>query len=509
MHREFEDLYEFAPCGYVTLNAKGIITRVNLTGAGLLETARQYLSHSGFTQFIISGWESIYLTARQKAGETGEKQSIDLPLKREKESPLWVRADIEADRDETGAVIQWRMVLVDITERMRAEKERTQLEDKLRQAQKMESIGTLAGGIAHEINNILGIIIGNAELALDDVPEWNPAKDCLKEIRAASLRAKDVVRQILSFARKTLASRKPLRISTIIKESLKLIRATIPASIDIRQESLCDSEMILANPTEINQILMNFCSNSVHAMEEETGILEVRLETAVLNDRTAARYEDLTAGEYVKLTVKDTGKGIDPEIMDRLFDPYFTTKDVDKGLGMGLAVVFGLVKKHDGAIKIMSEVGEGTTAEVLFPITEVQAEVEVKESEDLPTATERILLVDDEASLVKMVKQMLKREGYEVVGKTSSTEALRLFQEESGKFDLIISDIAMPDMPGDRLAQELIKIRPNIPIILCTGHSDRIDEDKAKDLGIKAYAMKPLDKAKFTKMVRRVLDGKD
>jgi PAS domain S-box-containing protein len=381
-----------------------------------------------------------------------------------------------------------------------------ELEDQIRQAHKMEAIGTLAGGIAHEFNNILGIIIGNTELAIDDVPEWNPAKDCLKEIRKASLRAKDVVRQILSFARKTPATRKPIKISTIIKESMKLIRATIPTSIEIRQEILCDSEMILANPTEISQILINFCSNSIHAMEDKTGVLVARLETVTLNDRSAAQYEDLRAGKYVKLTVKDSGDGVDPEIMDRIFDPYFTTKEVDKGLGMGLAVVFGLVKKHDGAIKFTSEVGKGSTAAVLFPIAEVQTETEMAETDDLPTGTERILLVDDEASIVKMVTQMLERQGYEVVGRTSSKEALELFQEEPGKFDLIITDMAMPDMTGDRLTQELINLRPNIPIILCTGHSDRIDKDKAEDLGIKAYTIKPLDMREFTKMIREVLD---
>ncbi|MFH2219040.1 MAG: PAS domain S-box protein [Pseudomonadota bacterium] len=381
-----------------------------------------------------------------------------------------------------------------------------QLEEQLRQSQKMEAIGTLAGGIAHEFNNILGIIIGNTELAIDDVPEWSPAKDCLEEIRTASLRAKDVVRHIMSFARKTPSERNPINIGIIIKESLKLMRATIPTSIEIRQEVLCDTEMILANPTEINQILLNLCNNSVHAMEEEAGILEVKLETVILDDRSASQYNDFTTGDYVKLTVKDTGTGIYPEIMDRIFDPYFTTKGVGKGLGMGMAVVFGIVKKHDGAIKLMSEVGKGTTAEVLFPITEARADTEVKKSDALPTGSERILFVDDEPSLVKLVKQMLERQGYEVVGKTSSLEALKLFQEESGNFDLIITDIAMPQMAGDQLAKRLIAVRSDIPIILCTGHSDRIDEEKAKELGIKAYTMKPLNKKELNIIVRKVLD---
>ena len=392
-----------------------------------------------------------------------------------------------------------RGIIVDLSERKL-------IEEQLQQSQKMEALGTLSGGIAHEFNNILGIIIGNTELADDDVPEWNPAKDCLEEIRTASLRAKDVVRQIMSFSRKTPAIRKPVRISTIIHESLKLIRATIPANIDIRQEILCKDEMILANPTEINQILMNLCTNSVHAMEEETGILKVRLETTVLENRSAAQYNGLTSGEYVKLTVKDNGSGIAPKIKGLIFDPYFTTKDVGKGLGMGLAIVYGIVKKHDGAIRVNSKVRKGTTVVVLFPVIKETAQIEKEISKDLPRGTERILFVDDEASLVKTIVQMLERQGYEVVGKTSSTEALQLFQEESEKFDLIITDMAMPDMTGDRLAQELIKIRPTIPVIICTGHSDRMDEGKAMKSGIAAYAMKPLVRTDLVNTVRRVLD---
>lgn len=393
-----------------------------------------------------------------------------------------------------------------ITEQKKAEQERQKLEDQLRQAYKMEAVGTMAGGIAHEFNNILGIILGNAELAIDDVPEWNPAKHCLEEIQKASLRGRDVVRQILSFARITPVTRKPIRISTVIQESLKFVRATIPSSIDIRQNILCDTETILGNSTEINKIFINLCSNSAHAIDQETGTISINLETVFLTEDSVKQYEGLAPGKYVRLSVKDTGKGIRPEILGRIFDPYFTTKDVDKGLGMGLAVVYGLVKKHDGAIQFVSEVGKGTTAEVLFPTTEEQPEIQTFEPEDLPGGNERIMIVDDEESLVAMVSEMLERKGYEVVGKTSSFEALTLFRKEYDAFDLIITDMAMPEMTGERLTQELLMIRPDIPVILCTGYSERISEEKAKEIGITAYTMKPLRQSVLLKTVREVLD---
>ena len=413
---------------------------------------------------------------------------------------VWVAWANKAVYDLKGDIKEFLCIGNDITERKSLEKQ-------LKQSQKMEALGTLSGGIAHEFNNLLGIIIGNTELALDDVPEWNPAKDCLEEIRTASLRAKDVVRQIMSFARQTSAQRKPIQISTIIQESLKLIGTTIPTTIEINRQIRCESELILANPIEINQILMNLCTNSVHAMSDQTGILEVGLEAIALDSNSARQYEDLKPGEFVKLTVKDTGHGIRTNIIDKIFDPYFTTKDVDVGLGMGMAIVYGIVKKHDGAIKINSAVNKGTIVECLFPIIKDAGELQVVEiPEELPTGTETILFVDDEASLVKMVKQMLGRLGYLVTGKVSSIEALKAFQADPAQFDLIITDMAMPRMAGDQLVQKLFKIRSDVPVIICTGHSDRIDKEKAVALGVAAYQMKPYDKKVLANTVRRVLD---
>ena len=380
------------------------------------------------------------------------------------------------------------------------------LESELQLTRKRESIGTLAGGIAHEFNNMLGVIIGNTELAMEMMPGNNVATDFLKEVLGASHRAKNVVQQILSFARKTPVDRAPTKISTVVRDSFKLIKSTIEKSIKTREKILCDSEIILGNPTEIGQILLNLCKNSEQAMRGGVGEITLGLESVIVDDKMASRYESISAGKYVRLTVSDTGEGVDPKIIDRILDPYFTTKDVDEGLGMGLAVVYGIVKKYDGAIKIKSDLGEGTTIEILFPIAETNIEERVTLSEMLPTGTEHILFVDDEPSLVKLATQILEQQGYKVSGFINSSAALAIFRREPDKFDLIVTDLAMPDMPGDMLIREVFKIRPEIPVILSSGHSDRIDEKMVEELSVMAYAMKPLDRGELIKTVRAVLD---
>jgi len=395
----------------------------------------------------------------------------------------------------------------DITDRKRAEKERLALEAQLQQAQKMESIGTLAGGIAHDFNNILGIILGNAELAMDDVPEWNPAKLNLKEIRTASLRARDVVRQLLSFARKTRLEKKPTNIVPIIKESLKLIRSSIPTSIDIHRNIPADVDTILADPTQINQVLINLCTNANHAMPDG-GIIDVTLKNVVLNENITGQYPDLHPGRYVNLTVSDTGHGIPEEDIDRIFDPYFTTKEVGKGTGMGLAVIHSIVKEHNGIMTVKSELGKGTTFTIFFPVVEKEAVIENKTDEKLPMGNEKILFIDDEQSIVNIARQILERLGYEVDAKMSSTEALELFRSKPDQFDLVITDLTMPKMTGDKLVKEILNIRPDIPVILCTGFSEKIDEKIAKEIGAAGYIEKPINQHDFAFKVRKVLDKK-
>ncbi|MFH2218501.1 MAG: response regulator [Pseudomonadota bacterium] len=506
LRHEYETLYEFAPFGYATLNPKGIITRINLTGSTLLGRLRERISRTGFSQYIAPGWKIVFHGARQKAGVTGEKQSIELPLKREKASPLWVRADIEADRDKTDAVIQWRVVLVDITSQRKAEEDRKRIEDQLRYAQKMDSAATL-GGIAHEFNNVLSIIIGNNELVMDDIPEWSPLRNNLEEIRRATLRAKDVVRQFMAFSRKGVSDRKPVHLSSVVKEFLKLIRYSIPESIEIKQNIVDETTPIFGNTAEMNQIIMNICSNATDAMLNEGGILTIEMANETIDEKRSGEDGTLKPGPHVKLVIGDTGCGMDRETLERIYEPYFTTKKIRKGPGLGLSMVPGIVARHNGSISVESEPNKGTVFTLRFPACEGSIDPEIQESVNLPTGTERVLIVDDEPSILRLSKQRLERLGYRVKGVTSPVEALEIFRVKPNDFDLAITDMTMPQMAGDKLAVELMKVRKDIPVILCTGFSSKISDEKAAALGIKGFAMKPLSKEDLAKVVRKVLDA--
>jgi CheY-like chemotaxis protein/anti-sigma regulatory factor (Ser/Thr protein kinase) len=329
----------------------------------------------------------------------------------------------------------------------------------------------------------------------------------LEEIRTATLRARDVVRQLLSFARKTRLEKKPTNIVPIVKESLKLLRSSLPTSIDIRQTIPEDVDTILADPTQINQVLINLCTNAEHAMSQG-GIIGVILKNATLDENATAKYPDLNPGRYLNLTVSDTGHGISKEGIDRIFDPYYTTKDVEKGTGMGLAVVHGIVKEHNGIITVKSKPGKGTTFSIFFPSVEQDVVMEPEPAEKLPMGNEKILFIDDEPSIVNIARQRLERLGYDVDAEMSPIEALELFRSRPDQFDLVITDLTMPKMTGDKLVQEILNIRPDIPIILCTGFSEKIVEKNATTLGAADYIEKPIDQYDFAFKVRKVLDKK-
>ncbi|WP_413869735.1 response regulator, partial [Desulfobacula sp.] len=384
--------------------------------------------------------------------------------------------------------------------------EKRDIEAQLQQAQKMESIGTLAGGIAHDFNNIMGIIIGNTELALDDVPKWNSAYSSLEDIRKASLRAKNIVKQLLNFSRKSDQKLQPIQIALVIKDALKFLRSTIPTTINIHQNIQTAEETILADPTQINQIIMNLCINASQAMEQTGGDLSVIVKKVILDNNSAKNNSGLKSGAHVKIMISDTGPGIDPEIIDQIFDPYFTTKEVGKGSGMGLAVVHGIVKNHSGAIAVDSNLGKGTKFIIFFPLASKKAMVESNTSQDIPRGNETILFVDDEISIVKMVQRMFERLGYKVETATTPQDALERFSSNPDHFDLVITDMTMPQMTGVKLSEKLMAIREDIPIIICTGHSALVDEERAKDLGLAAYVMKPIDMLETAQTIRKVLE---
>jgi PAS domain S-box-containing protein len=396
----------------------------------------------------------------------------------------------------------------DVSDLIAAQKEREQLKTQLTQAQKMEAIGTLAGGIAHDFNNILGAIIGYAEMALYDTKKDTMEHYNIDQVLRAGHRAKDLVKQILAFSRKSEQDKNIISLATIVAEALKLLRASLPTTIEIRQNIEPNLDAIFADPTQMHQVMMNLCTNSAHAMGDTSGILNVELSNEDLNLKKAAQYPELNPGPYVKLSISDTGHGMDSATLDRIFDPYYTTKEQDKGTGMGLAVVHGIIKGHGGFIRVQSKPGKGTRFDILFPVMGRQMESETEELKALPTGNEHILFVDDEETLIDLGKSMLKKLGYRVETRIRPDEALEAFGAAPHKFDLVISDMTMPGMTGDSLAAELMKIRSDIPVVICTGYSEKIDEQRARDLGIKGLVMKPFTIRSLSRTVRDALDGK-
>jgi PAS domain S-box-containing protein len=441
----------------------------------------------------------------QKAIQTGKKQKPYILEGRRKDGTnILLEIEESPITDENGKTILIAGAARDITARRQAEEEKEKLETQLRQSQKMEAIGTMAGGIAHDFNNILSIILGNTELAIRDVPEWHPVTESLDEVRQACLRAKDVVRQLLSFSRQTEMQLRPLDISVILGESLKLIRSTLPSNIEIRQDFDEDIWTILGDPTQLNQILINLSNNAADAIGNEDGILNVSLKNVEIPRHNPEL--NLEPGRYVKISIRDTGDGISADTMERIFDPYFTTKEVGRGTGMGLTVVHGIVETHNARINVNSTPGKGADFEIFFRSIDAAPEDEVPENNTLVHGRETILFVDDENAIVKLNKKRLERLGYQVLGTADPHEALEMFRYKSTQFDLVITDMTMPNMMGDELAAEIMKIRPDIPIILCTGFSGRISEEQALEKGIRAFIMKPLELQALADTVRNVLD---
>jgi len=386
--------------------------------------------------------------------------------------------------------------------------EQKKLEEQLSQAQKMEAIGTLAGGIAHDFNNILAPIIGYTDLALENVPPESTLASNLSQVVKSGKRAKELVKQILSFSRQTVHERQPLEPHLIIKEALKLLRASLPTTIEIRQDFPEDCGAILADPTQLHQIVMNLCTNAYHAMRETGGVLAVKLSQVTLAQTDSKVVgNELMPGNYLKLEISDTGHGMDRQTLERAFDPYFTTKAKGEGTGLGLAVVRGLVKSHEGHITVYSEPGQGTTFNIYFPKVEKEGVFEKEiQATPLPKGEERIMVIDDEKPIAQMEKIMFESLGYKVNCYISSEDALAAFRTQPDDYDLVVTDMTMPQKTGLDLTKEVLAVRPDIPVIICTGFSDFINEEAARKAGISRYLMKPVTKKDLATAAREVLD---
>jgi PAS domain S-box-containing protein len=409
---------------------------------------------------------------------------------------LDVNISVSRFDDHEGKPAGMLMMLRDMSERKR-------LESQLVQSQKMEAIGTLAGGIAHDFNNILGAMMGYTEMMMMDAPEDSAHYSYLQQVMFAGMRAKDLVKQILTFSRQKEQNRIPMKIDKIITEALTLLRASLPTTIDFRVKIGSVHGNIMADPTQVHQILMNLCTNAAHAMENKGELLVALEDDEVMDD---GKKYDIEPGKYIKLIVSDTGKGIDPAIIKRIFEPYFTTKEQGKGTGMGLAVVHGIVKSYGGTIRVHSDKGIGTKFEIFFPKIEAHIDPKSSGNTPLPTGNERILFIDDEKALVELGSSMLARLGYQVVARTSPVEAVEAFKNNPNNFDLVITDMTMPQMTGDVLAKEIMKIKPDMPVILCTGYSELMTEEKASASGIRDFFMKPFVLKDLAGTIRTVLD---
>ncbi len=540
---KYSDLYNFAPIGYFALDRAGIIREANLTGAKLLGIDRSGLVGRRLDSFLGAESQEPFAGCLREIYEKSVGSSCELALL----APAgYVHIEATPVAFDGGPVERCGVVMIDITERKKAEgaldeasrklieakaavdrlveertseltkayerlrietEERQRAETELRQAHKMEAVGTLAGGIAHDFNNILAAIIGFSEIALGHTPEGSPVRRHMERVFAAGIRGRELIKQILAFSRQAEPKKQPLSIATVVDETLKLLRASLPTTIGIRTSFRRESPYVFADPTQMQQVLLNLCTNAAHAMRLSGGSISIDLADFSFSSAGVAPDPTMSPGLYAKLAVRDVGIGMSPEMIEHIFDPFFTTKATGEGTGLGLSVVHGIVKQHDGFITVESEPDKGSTFTIYLPaFMEEQSRVSGDGGASIQGGHESILFIDDEKDLATVGDEMLTGLGYRVTARTGARAALAVFRLDPSRFDLIITDQTMPELTGVELAREVLSIRPDVPIIMCTGFSHLVNAEAARAAGIKAFVMKPLTKREIAKAIRRVLD---
>ncbi|MBC2703645.1 ATP-binding protein [Desulfobacula sp.] len=498
--KKYRDLYENAPVAYFSMDNQGIIIKCNYTTSKLSGYEKEELTGRYVMEFSVydGGLIPDQVWAIFAQGES--VRDVEMKFKHKNQGNIWISLSLDAIRDKDGDIFEIRATAIDISKRKALEKQ-------LLQAQKMEAIGTFAGGIAHDFNDIIAPVSGYTEMLLMDTREGDPEIKYLDIILECAKHAKGLVNQILTFSRQKEHDLKPLSIGDAVRESVILVRAFLPATIKVNTNIDKTCRYILADPVQIHQVIMNLVTNAYHAMQEKGGTLDISLK---VEKNLEQIFSELAAEvrEYVRLTIKDTGTGIDPDIFNKIFDPYFSTKKEGKGSGIGLSVVHGIVENHDGYIRVESSKEKGTCFDIYFPMCQKCLDVEQADPEEISiqAGTERILLVDDDKKVAVMGTQMLEKLGYTVTCFTSSLDALTVFRSNPDMFDAIVTDLIMPDLTGDQLAGKIYDIRPDVPVILCTGFGDTVDRHRLESPSIKGFLKKPVPIKELSYALRQILD---
>ncbi|MFT5697414.1 MAG: two-component system cell cycle sensor histidine kinase/response regulator CckA [Desulforhopalus sp.] len=505
---KFKLLFEHAPLPYQSLDGKGVFLEVNRTWLEVMGYDRDEVVGKFFGDFLHPDWRTHYAENFPKFKSIGEVLGVEFEMCHKDGSYLTVRFDGRITKDALGGFVQTHCVFRDVTKEVALQRQVDAQEIAIRKNQKLEAMGTLAGGIAHDFNNILAAAIGYTELCFDETKPDSELFENLTEVLSACNRAKDLVKQILTFSRQGDEEKKPINICPLAKDAIKMLRSTTPANIEL-VDNLEDSRVIInGNVSQINQVIVNLVTNAVHAIRDN-GRIDLGIDVVTFDTKRHERLLDVVPGKYAKISVADNGMGISNEHLHTIFDPYFTTKSPEKGTGLGLAVVHGIIKSHQGYVDVTSEPHKKTIFDVYLPLSEMGESCEAAR-EKVPTfgGNEHILVVDDEPALATIHQRNLERKGYSVTVFLDSRKALTAIETNPDRFDLVITDMTMPGVNGLQLAAAVKKIRPKMSVILCTGYSEDINQDTWQSSVLDALFMKPVENNKLALAVRELLDAR-